>query len=63
MIITIPVAALMTLDQSVAVSSWKTHTRTDGGEVHEAGEGDDPEVPDVDYVATMELGEKLALDT
>ena len=31
-------------------------------EVHEAGEGDDPEVHGVDNVTTIELGEGLALD-
>jgi hypothetical protein len=30
--------------------------RTHRGKVHEAGEGDDPEVHGVDYVATIELG-------
>ena len=36
--------------------------RTYRPEVHEAGEGDDPEVHGVDNVTTIELGEGLALD-
>ena len=37
--------------------------RTHRTEVHDAGEDDDPEVPAVDDVATIELGEEPALDT
>ena len=37
--------------------------RTHGTEVHDAGEGDDPEVLAVDDVATIELRKELALDT
>ena len=37
--------------------------RTYRAEVHEAGEGDDPEVHGVDNVAPIELGEELGLDT
>ena len=36
--------------------------RTERAEVHEAGEGDDPEVLGVDYVATIKLKE-LTSDT
>ena len=36
--------------------------RTKRGKVHEAGEGDDPEVRGVDNVATIEL-EESELDT
>ena len=37
--------------------------RTHGAEVHETGEGDDPDVLGVDYVAAVELGKGPALDT
>ena len=37
--------------------------RTYRPEVHEAGEGDDPEIHGVDDVTTIELGEGLVLDT
>ena len=37
--------------------------RTHRTEVHDAGEGDDPEVLAVDDVATIELREEPALDT
>ena len=33
--------------------------RTNRTEVHEGGEGDDPEVLGVDYVAAIELGEAM----
>ena len=46
-----------------ATGSWKTQMRTYRAEVHEAGEGDDPEVHGVDNVAPIELGEELGLDT
>ena len=36
--------------------------RTHRSEVHEAGEGDDPEVLGVDYITTIELGKDPALD-
>ena len=36
--------------------------RTHRAEVHEAGEGDNPDVRGVDYVATIKL-EDLTLDT
>ena len=36
---------------------------TQRAEIHEAGEGDGPEVLGVDNVATIELGEKPASDT
>lgn len=39
-----------------------TQTRTHRGEIHEARGGDDPEVPGVEYVATIEL-EELESDT
>jgi len=41
---------------------WRTQTRTYRGEVHEARGSDDPEVPGVDHVATIEL-EELWSDT
>ena len=37
--------------------------RTYRTEVHEAGEGDDPEIFGVDYVATVELQWGATLDT
>ena len=36
--------------------------RTQRTEVHEAGEGDDPEVLGVDHVATIKLKKELGLD-
>ena len=50
-----PIPILSTLVLSVATGSWRTQVRTYRAEVHEAGEGDDPEVLGVDEVATMEL--------
>ena len=50
-----PIPILLTLVLSVATGSWRTQVRTYRAEVHEAGEGDDPEVLGVDEVATMEL--------
>ena len=50
-----PIPILSTLVLSVATGSWRTQIRTYRAEVHEAGEGDDPEVLGVDEVATMEL--------
>ena len=47
----------------VTALSWIIQMRTHRTEVHDAGEGDDPEVPAVDDVATIELGEEPALDT
>ena len=57
-----PSATLTTLAQSIAISSWRARMRTHRSEVHEAGEGDDPEVLGVDYIATIELGKDPALD-
>ena len=37
--------------------------RTYIAEVHNAGEGDDPEIHGVDNITTIELGEGPALDT
>ena len=37
--------------------------RTQGAKVHNAGDGDGPEVHGVDEVTTIELSEELALDT
>jgi len=51
----------MVLAQSTG--SWRTHIRTHSSKVHKAGDGDDPEVHGVNHVATVELGEKFALDT
>ena len=36
--------------------------RTHRSEVHEAGEGDDPEVLGVDYITTIELEKDPTLD-
>ena len=41
----------------------RARARTHGGKVHEEGEGDDPELHGVEYVATIELEEEPALDT
>ena len=56
----IPIAMLIMLTQSVATSLWRTRIRTHRGEEHEAGEGDDPGVHDVDNVTTIELEEQPA---
>ena len=37
--------------------------RTHRTEVHEAREGDGPDVLGIDKIATIELGEELVLDT
>ena len=52
---------MMTSALIVATSVWRTRVRAQRAEVHEAGEGDDPEVPGVDYVAAIELGEEPVL--
>ena len=57
------VAILPTLALSVIATSWRTQMRTYRTEVHEAGEGDDPEIFGVDYVATVELQWGATLDT
>ena len=58
----IPVAILSTLVLSVAAVSRGTQMRTYRAEVHSAGERDDPEVPIIKNIATIELREELALD-
>ena len=40
--------------------SWRSRIRTHRSKVHEEGEGDDPEVPGVEHVATIELEEEQA---
>jgi len=59
----IPVAILTMLAQSATASLWRTQIRTHRAEVHEAGEGDGPEVHGIDHIASVELEEKPALDT
>ena len=54
----IPIAVLTLLAQSVA-GVWRNQIRTKRSKIHEAGEGDDPEVRGIDNVATIELGEQL----
>ena len=51
----IPIAVLTTLARNVATSSWRTRVRTHRGEVHEAGEGNDPVFHGIDNVTTIEL--------
>ena len=51
----IPIARLTMLAQSAAAGLLRTQIRTHGGKVHEAGEGDDPEVHGVDHVTSIEL--------
>ena len=58
----IPVAILSTLVLSVAAVSRGTQMRTYRAEVHIAGERDDPEVPIIKNIVTIELREELALD-
>ena len=41
--------------QTVVVGLWRTQLRTESAEEGEAGEGDDPEVPSVGDVATIDL--------
>jgi len=47
------------LIQSVATGLRKAQVRTHGGKEHEAGEGDDPKIHGVNYVATIELEEPV----
>ena len=56
----IPIAMLTTLVRGATAGLSRTQIRTHGGEVREAGESDDPVVPGVDHVTTIEL-ERLAL--
>ena len=53
---------LMTLTVSVVAGFYETQIRTHSGEVCEAGEGNNPAVHCMDYVATIEL-EEATLDT
>ena len=46
---------------SLAAGLWRTQIRTDRADVHKGGEGEDPEVRGIDYVASIEL--KLGSDT
>ena len=50
------------LTLGVVVGLWRAQMRTQRAEVHEAGEGDSPDVPGVDNVATIELEEEPVLD-
>ena len=54
-----PVAILSMLARSVADGSQGTQMHTYLAEVHEAGEGDDPEVLGEDHPATVELGSNI----
>ena len=45
-----------------AVGLWENQIRTDRGEIHEAGERDDPNVCGIDDVTTIELEEQAGLD-
>ena len=55
----IPIPVSMLLASGVAAGLWIARIRTHGTEVHEAGEGNDPWVYEVDNVATIELGDPL----
>jgi len=44
---------------SVALGLQRTKLRTHRGKEHEEGEGDDPEVHGVNYVATIKLEESV----
>ena len=46
-----------------ALGGGATQIRTQGGDVRGAGDDDDPVVPSIDYVATVELEELRALGT
>ena len=54
---TVPIARLIVSVQSVAGGLRRTRVRTQRGKEHEGREGDDPDIPGVDYVATIELEE------
>ena len=56
-------AVLSTLALSVTATSWRAQIRTHRAEVHEAGEGYDPDVLRADYIATVELQGEPALST
>ena len=58
----IPITASSTLALSITAGSWRIEMRTQGPEVHEAGEGDDPQVPGVDYEAAVELEDEPRLE-
>lgn len=53
----IPIATLTTSAQNDATGLRRTRVRTHRGEVHEAGEGDNPVVHGVDNITTIELEE------
>lgn len=52
----IPVTALVTLAESIAVESRRIQVRTKRSEVHQAGDGNSPVIRGIDNVATIELG-------
>ena len=58
----IPVPTFVVSTHSTTTSSRRRHIHTHGGKVHEAGEGDGPEIPAEDYETTVKL-EELALDS
>ena len=57
-----PIATLTTLALRVVTRSSKTQVRTHRAEVHEAWEGDEPDILGVDDITTIKL-EEPALDT
>lgn len=55
-IVSMPITMSPTLALRIASDRGEIETPTERGKVHEAGEGDSPEVRGVDYVATIDLG-------
>ena len=58
-----PIAISVTLAVGFPVGSRVTQVHTQGSDVHEAGEGDNPIVHGVNNETTIELGERSALGT
>lgn len=58
-----PTAISMMLVQSAPTGPWKTRVLAHRAKIHEAGQGNDPEVPGADHVTTIELKEESALAT
>ena len=55
-IVSIPIAISLKLALRIIGVCGETETPTERGKVHEAGEGDSPEVHGENYVATVDLG-------
>ena len=53
----IPITTSMGSAQGVAINLWGAKIHTQVAKVQEAGEGDGPNIPGIDNVATIELEE------